>query len=200
MIAPMNNLLTEEAAETLLAPHLPAIGNCLREAVGRFKADRALTGPVSTRTRASNVHDYATEAAERIFDGVPGIELARDHGFLVIVVEDTAVIRFKKLTDRLATHGIATRQARLWDAQEPIPGLPQRTHLVAGYVLDDLGEIQRLALVCSRYGRVLWSIDLSGGHSEGTGTIMFPSLNDGPEPEGATVHSALKPEEADEQT
>lgn len=190
----MHQILLADAARALLSSHLPSIAGCLREAVDRFNEDRALTGPVSTRTRASNVHDYASEAAERVFDGVTGVRLLRDHGFLVIVIDDTVVIRFKKLSDRLATCGIRTHQARLWAAQEAIPGMPARTHLVAGYVLDDLGEIARLVLVCSQDGRVLWTIDLQGEYGEDAGLIPFPGIDDGPDAGRATVHSALEAE------
>ena len=189
----MNDLLSEDAAWALLAPHLRLIGDCLREGVDRFNAEREHAGPVSTRSRASLVHDYAAEAAERAFDGTDGVELVRDHGFLVIVVDQRVLIRFKKLTNRLETRGIRTHQAQLWDAQEPLPGMPPVTHLVAGYVLGDLGDLDRLVLVCARYGRRLWTIDLDDDAGGLADVVPLPGPEEH-EPGHAVVRSARREE------
>ena len=157
----MSSLLTKEAAQSLLNPHLEVLAASMRDAIDRYHLERGREGPVSARTRACLINDFASESAERDLDGRPGVELIRtEDETLIMIFDGRAIVRIKKLNSDLQISYIPTGQARLWAAQEPLDGFPEATNLVAGYTLDDLGQLDRLLLVCSKNGRRLWVLDL----------------------------------------
>lgn len=184
----MSPLLTKEAAQSLLNPHLAVLAASMRDAVERYHRERSTAGPVTARTRACLINDFASENAERDLEGRPGVELIRtDDETLIMVFEDRAIVRIKKLNSDLQISYIPTGQAKLWAAQEPLEGFPEATNLVAGYTLDDLGQLDRVLLVCSKNGRRLWVLDLDEAAESGT-LLDFPRDGE-PQPGRATVRS-----------
>ena len=103
-------------------------------------------------------------------------------------------MRFKKLTRKLRIHAITTGAAAAWNRQEPIPDFPASTNLVAGYVLDEVGELESLKLVCSLDGRPQWHIDLDD--IDGVATpVLHLTPDDDPTPSRAIVRSELQDDE-----
>ena len=177
----MSPLLTQDAAALLLAPHLADLASSMRDAVERYNHERATLGPLRARTRACTINDYASENAERVLDGRTGVRLIRTRDeSLYIVFQDRAIVRIKKLNGDLTINCIPTRQARSWAAQQPLEGFPDATNLIAGYMLDEFGDIDRVLLVCSKYGRRMWVHDLDDDASVGTLLDFVPRDKLGP--------------------
>lgn len=186
----MDHLLTADAAREYLGPHLPGIRACLEEADQQYRKDQKGKSPLSPRARACCVHDYVSRRAEIRFGDTPDVTLIYrdDDSLRAIAFGDRAVVRFKKLTRKLRIHAITTGVSAAWNRQEPLEDFPVSTNLVAGYVLDEVGELESLRLVCSLYGRPLWNIDLDD--VDGVAVPVLDLLpHDAPEPERAMVRS-----------
>jgi hypothetical protein len=99
-------------------------------------------------------------------------------------VEERALLRFAKFGPGLITSKNSTRQQRDFDGQEPLPGMPEATHLVAGYVLDPLEtKIERMAVTCPYENDNLWSFDIDlGDEAGGTVAELEPTPDEGPRP------------------
>lgn len=123
-----------------------------------------------------------------MLDGRPGVTLIRkDDETLIMIFEDRAVVRLKKLNSDLKISYIPTEQAKSWAAQEPIDGFPEATNLVAGYTLDEFGDLERLLLVCSKHNRRMWVLDLDD--TAGEATLLDLMSDDQPQPGRAIVRS-----------
>ena len=172
----MHSLLTKDQAVDLLDRRLPILADCIRRAIERYEAERERDGPVRARTRACLISDYADQNAQALLDGedIEFIETSDDT--LHIAFADRVILRFKKLDEKLHISYIPTGRATRWAAQEPLEGFPSATNLVAGYTLDELGQLDRIVLVCHKDGRRMWAHDLL----EPTATAsLMPAPSDG---------------------
>jgi hypothetical protein len=191
----MISLLSRDQAELLLAPYLPLFRTCLQSGLQRWRdlsdVPEARRLALRPRSRASMIHDYATEQAQQTFAGMkPNVELLEVRGFTVVKVEDRILLRFRKFSRGWRTNLNPTTQQKLWDAQEPLPGLGAMTHLSAGYRLDDTGELDGMGVVCSREGQPIWVLPLDD--QGGTSTLgELASLPEPPPASGPRVRSTL---------
>lgn len=179
----MRTLLSaDEAIDYIGLEVLSELRRCMGDAVERYRRERAEHGPVSAKTRACTINDYTGQNAG-VLDGRSNVILIRrDDGSLrALVVGDRAIIRFKKLTSSLGICATNTGEARAWARQQPLEGFPAATNLIAGYTLDDLGQLQGLYIVCSLNGRRLWAIELDdvAGLAAPTFDIIDPQFNGG---------------------
>lgn len=179
--------MTRSVAEDLLRPHLDAIRSAINDGWADWlhvQSSKRTPARIRSGTRANLVYDFVTERLEGYFDS-QGIVTTRKHQYLqVIFPGEKLVLRFKKFRDRqLRTSGIPTMHRLAVQAQqEPFEGM-EVTYVVAGYLPDATGlELERLALVCSYYNEVLWSIDLE---SETSAVIPVHTS----EPEAPVVRS-----------
>jgi hypothetical protein len=198
----MSPLLPPDEARRVLADHLPDLRSCLADAVKRYHDERADAGPVSVRSRACLIHDFAAENAQARIDGRDGVVFVyREDGTLrCMVFNNEAIVRFKKLDRNRQISAIATGISRAWDSQEPIEGFPLATNLVAGYTLDEFGHLEQLLLVCSLHKRVLWAIDLDDVAGTATPVLDFGPQDDAPPSGRPTVKSNLDEGERDTET
>lgn len=161
----MTELLTQVEAERLLQKHSPVITKVIGNAWKRWRAlikpDPEAGSILSNRTRASAVYDYIRHEALAAFTGVEGVVVSEDRSFLLLTFDDRVILRFKKFRDksmRIAT--TSTKQAREY-ANQVLPGMESLTHLVAGYLPDEVGiELAKAAITCQVDGEVKWFIDL----------------------------------------
>lgn len=111
-----------------------------------------LTAPLdlasmSTRTKASLVHDLLTEAVEAEFSDDDVTRFVQVRGLKQLITR-SARIRFKKLNRRLLVSSNRTRQSQSW-VQLPMHGLSPLLSLTFGYRPDPLWsriEVAGLAL------------------------------------------------------
>jgi len=197
----MSPLLAPDAARRVLEDYLPDLRGCLADAVKRYHDERADAGPVGVRSRACLIHDFAAENAQARIDGRDGVVFVyREDGTLrCLVFNDEAIVRFKKLDRKLQISAIATGISRAWDAQEPIEGFPLATNLVAGYTLDEFGQLEQLLLLCSLHTRVLWTIDLDDVAGTATPVLDFGQQDEAAPSGRPTVKSDLDEDEGAEE-
>lgn len=154
---------SREAAKRVLTPYLEAIGDCLYVGFHRWKqggqAAPELFAPLSARTRSCFVYDHICYEVIRRFTGVDKVRWTVDKGFLVLIIEDALVVRFKKLDRRGRVRYIPTHQSTMYFLQEELPGFPLGVlRLNAGYQLNELQTDIANMLITYQVGRdVEWS-------------------------------------------
>lgn len=92
----------------------------------------------SPRAAATCTYDHMVANADRLWTDRPGI-IAKDvRGLKVWLIGTVAVLRFKKMDEDGRTRNYPTKQAKNFDRQLPLPGLPApAVRLTAGYWLDE---------------------------------------------------------------
>mgnify|MGYP000208557684 CR=1 FL=1 len=162
----LDELLSRQDAEAILAPHLAALRGFLEQGWADWH-ESVLAAPklaISRATsRANVVYDRITFHAESYFDA-QGIPTVRKRQVLTVSLDDGRVIlRFKKFRSRgLGTSGIPTQQRLEFELQQVVLDGTAATYIVAGYLPDELGiGLDVLAIACTYDGRVIWQIDLT---------------------------------------
>ena len=191
----IEDLLSREDTERVLAPHLPALRGFIEEGWSEWHEGIAAypNFAVGTpRTRASFVYDLITPKLEDYFAGVPGVTTTRRRQFLeVMFTDDRIALRVKKFKGKnLKTSGIPTEQRLEIQAQQVTFDGMSVTHLVAGYLPDKFGDqLEVLAVACSYGERLLWRLDL--GCDPVPGSVPVQEV----EPSGPPVRSSKIAEE-----
>src|SRR5260370_20957516 len=130
-----------------MAETLEAMGDVLldefdaltREAHATYRAyDPAALIEHDMRAQATCTYAHMVEAADRRFwewDGVRSLEI---RGLKLWLFEHASVVvRFKKMDEDGRSRNYPTRQAKAFDAQLELPGLPPKpVRLTVGYLLD----------------------------------------------------------------
>lgn len=194
-----SDLLTRSAAREVLAPYYSRLADCLLSGWAAWEAVQAtdVGRRLGKTARARIVWDHATARAAALFEGDPNVTLGQRHGLLILDF-GSVMVRFKKLDAQYRTRGIPTGQQQMFDAQdhirpEQLTLWPTGPMVVAGYLLDELETaIERLVLVLSRRGIVIWTIDIP---TEGITPVRVPPLTP---PQPATVRSVRQREETRE--
>lgn len=188
----MNELLTQDRAADLLAAHLSSLHGCVDRAWKRWlKNPDAATA--SKRTRATTVYDYITQEVQQTFGDVEGVTLTWKHGSLRMTVDNAAVVKFKKFRGRkLRTSGIPTDARNRFLRQAGVLDGMIVTHLVVGYLLDELELAPETIAVTCPFGKGnLWALPLGPEFDAGEGTAPTPIAPASPD-EGGTVIRSTK--------
>jgi hypothetical protein len=92
----------------------------------------------SSRAAATCTYDHMVANADRIWADRTGIVAKEIRGLKVWLIGTVAVLRFKKMDEDGRTRNYPTKQAKTFDRQLPLPGLPApAVRLTAGYWLDE---------------------------------------------------------------
>lgn len=93
------------------------------------------------RAQAACTYAHMVSAADRRFLGRDGVRSLEIRGLKLWVFEHAGVvIRFKKMDEDGRARNYPTKQAKAFDGQLGLPGLPPRpVRLTAGYLLDRTG-------------------------------------------------------------
>jgi len=184
----LDELLSREDAEALLAPHLDPLRGFVNEGwsdwLDAVKASPFLA-TARTTSRANIVYDRISQRAEEYFDGL-GIPTSRKRKFLTVSLDDGRLImRFKKFESKsLRTSGIPTQQRMEFELQQVVLDGTASTHVVVGYLPDELGlDLDVVAIACSYNRNVIWQIDLN---NDGLGAVVPVRTNS---PQGPSVRS-----------
>lgn len=98
------------------------------------------------RAQAACTYCHMVADAERRFDGRKDVRLIETvRGLKLWLVEPAnVVVRLKKMDEDGRSRNYPTKQAKDFDAQLPLPGLPSPpVRLTVGYLLDPLGSLVR---------------------------------------------------------
>jgi hypothetical protein len=158
--------LDRTACYGILKPHLADLDDCFQAAMRRWQTWLGqLEGSptdVSPRTRANTLYDFIVAEVTKRFLGKNHVRVRKERGFLVVRIHDRVAMRFKKFRGKnLKTSGGNTQQALAFAGQTlelSESSIQPMTHLVAGYLLDDLEiGISKVAVTCSLFGEHMWA-------------------------------------------
>ena len=111
------------------------------------------------RAQASCTYSHMVAAADRRFIDRTDVRALDIRGLKVWLFETAnAVVRFKKMDEDGRSRNYPTKQARDYDAQLELPGLPPKpVRLTAGYLLDETGtEFVRCQIARPDGSDALW--------------------------------------------
>ena len=92
----------------------------------------------SSRAAATCTYDHMVAIADSVWGDRSGIIQKEVRGLKVWIIGAVAVLRFKKMGEDGRTRNYPTKQAKDFDRQLPLPGLPEPAiRLTAGYWLDE---------------------------------------------------------------
>jgi hypothetical protein len=118
-----------------LLDDLDAIPRSAWETYRRYPAEIRVEH--SSRAAATCTYDHMDAEAARRLLGRAGIVQKDISGQKLWIVEDKAVVRFKKMDEDGRSRNYPTKQARTFDRGLPLPGLPTpAVRLTVGYLLD----------------------------------------------------------------
>lgn len=131
-----------------------------REAHGKYRGyDPSVLIEHDPRAQAACTYAHMVAAADRRFLNCDGVISKEIRGLKVWIFQDAdAVLRFKKMDEDGKSRNYPTKQAKNFDAQLELRGLPAKAvHLTAGYLLDETGaEIVRSQVARPDGRQVAW--------------------------------------------
>ncbi len=168
----------KHAALELLADELPLVHSCIKLGWDDFMSEYspAQRLKMSSRSRASVVHDLIVLRARETFETHIGAQCLDKEKMFVVAFHAGAAIRFKKLDERFLASGIGTSQALDFMAQEALPGIPEYVYLQAGYRLNGLEtDLEGIYLTCPR-GRSAnyWWHELGADAQDASDGLVLP--------------------------
>lgn len=89
------------------------------------------------RTQANCIYVHMVAEAERTFEKYPNVRKMDLGGLLIWLFEDHTAVRFKKMDDSGKSRNYQTKQAKAFDSNLQLAGLPPApTRIAVGYLLD----------------------------------------------------------------
>jgi hypothetical protein len=151
-----------------MAETLEAIGDDLldefdaisREAHATYRSyDPAILIEHDVRAQANCTYSHMVSSADRRFVSRPEVRTLDIRGLKLWLFEEAnVVVRFKKMDEDGKSRNYPTKQAKAFDAQLELPGLPPKpVRLTAGYLLDVTGtELVRSQIARPQGREALW--------------------------------------------
>lgn len=153
------SLIAVEEAKQKMEPRFAGIRSSILDGWSEWLAMPAKQrAELTSRSRASNVHDFIVAAACR---HLTDAQVMDKSDLKLFVFDESICLRFKKFNDELCTSNQPTKQVELFRRQRPLDGVPAKHNLEAGYVLDSAElSIRGIHLVCPNGNKPYWAIDL----------------------------------------
>ncbi len=143
-----------------LYPHLPVFDEVLRNAheiyKSRYPIDVVVDHDASTQAHCTYRH-ILTEAKKRFNDSlnIKHFEINGQNSWLF--KRENIIIRFKKMDRDGVSANYPTKQAKVWEHSDSLPGIPeQATYLTIGYLLDLTGSEYIRSQLSLSYGKSRW--------------------------------------------
>ena len=159
--------LEMSANMAVLDPYLPMLASSVRRGFAVYQdpshySDLAKAAHDNSAA-AKNVHRHILNDIEIEIAEIRGLALINVRGLMVLNVHDRALLRFKKMDEEGHSSSYPTDQARNFDRQLPLPGLPQAaTRLTFGYEPDlAFSTIVRILVACPLGARTHWCAQVS---------------------------------------
>ncbi len=148
----------------ILGPYLERVTRCFERAWGDLEREKPeIRAHMSARTRACFLNDRILLYAREEFENDRGVAFLRGKGGLFLLgIAGAFLLRFKKLKANLRSSNIYTNQSKLFTDQRVIEGLPDVTHVNAGYILNRMQTaIAMMYVTCPVGTAIKWEIDLA---------------------------------------
>lgn len=148
----------------ILGPYLERVARCIEKAWGYFESlSPEIRAHMSAKTRACFLNDWILRFAREEFEKDRSVAFLRGRGGLFLLgIAGAFLLRFKKLKANLRSSNISTNQSMLFASQGSLPGLPEATHVNAGYVLNQMQtSIAMMYVTCPVGKAIKWEIDLA---------------------------------------
>ncbi|OLR89536.1 hypothetical protein [Actinokineospora bangkokensis] len=177
-----SSLMTREQAELALADHVGVLNKCFELAWKRWcEWLHDLPGSpadVTANARAQTLHGFIVAEVRRSMSGREGVQVFHKNGLWLVRIQDRLVIRFKKFRNgAYKTSSNVNQQSIAFDSQQlslEAGLLTQMTHLVMGYLLDEVEtSMKTVAVTCVVDGKHYWApIELSTTTGDQGATIL----------------------------
>lgn len=176
-------LISPDKGLEVLRPYIETI----QDIVHGGKDDWFLQGKNSPRTqialgptaRADCINDWQVERARRAFKDSQNVSEVVHQGFVSWVVDLRLAVRFKKFRDgSFRLGGWETEQAKAFDGQEPLEGMPPKaTYVVVGYRWNQMeDDFRQVAIVCKTREQVHWYLDITTPGADNVKIVDFRKL------------------------
>jgi hypothetical protein len=182
-------LISYDAAQTQLAELFDPLWEIVDDAWDDWQTETSPKAKaiLTTRSRASNMHDYMVWRARRFCETRDDIEVRVKRLMCVLVIHTgTAAfaIRFKKLDEDGLSRNQPTKQVQTFRRQDSLDGIPEAHHLEVGYILSrDQSKINAIEMVCpSGEKSNAWRCEITplAGEQDGSVVVFTPPNPNGP--------------------
>jgi hypothetical protein len=112
------------------------------------------------RTRAGIIRDIMIDYVKQLFHGVDNISISNSNGLFLLIINESIVIKFKKLKSDYTPSNVPTTQTNLFLQGELFPEYEKMTYLHVGYVVNDSWEYIAMCISCTDGRVVHWIINL----------------------------------------
>lgn len=131
---------TQQDAMSQLDPYFDEFDAICRGGLARYREVQAdIRIEHDKRASATCIYSHMVALADRLLTDKPGVIFKTVRGLKVWIVGEKATIRFKKMDEDGRTRSYPTKQARDFDRQLPLPGIPYPPlNLVVGYLPNAL--------------------------------------------------------------
>lgn len=171
--------MVPEPIKDLLGPHERRIREAYEESWeewnGLCDQHPGLRLAISRSARARAIYDFVTFRIKEKFRGVRGVRVTEVHGFLILIINNLLLVRFRKFGEGTSVSMNDTHQARLWESTSgDLPGMPPHAlTLYAGYTVDEVAsDFEDLLIARREEGKLEWAYSIL---AEGEGQVAFRS-------------------------
>ena len=145
--------------------HKERIGQMISESFDEFASAHASDRhKVSRRSRANLMRDYIVFRIAHWVAGEPSLRLLTPRGRVMVQLNDSILLQFKKMDSKHRVSNANTPQAMLIENQLPLPLIdmpPDPSYIHAGYVLDATETAIANIFVTYQVGKdVQWAIPI----------------------------------------
>jgi hypothetical protein len=182
-------LISYEDAQVELSEYFDSLWGIVNEAWNDYQKETSAKSKIvfTSRSRASNVHDYMVWNARKYCETRENVEVRCRQSMCVLIIErqvGTFAIRFKKLDEVGLSKNQLTGQVALFREQSDLPGISPAHHLEVGYILNkDESEIIAIEMVCpSGVKRNSWRCEITPLAGDNLGEVVpfEPNQPNGP--------------------
>lgn len=138
---------TQDQAMSELDAHFDAIDAIARGGLARYREyPPQFLIDHDARTSANCIYSHMVTLADELLTDQPGVVFKNIKGLKVWILGERATIRFKKMDKDGRYQNYQTKQAKEFDRQMSLPGIPHPPlNLVVGYLPDPTGtEVERV--------------------------------------------------------
>ena len=138
---------TQQQAMEALDPYFDQLDEICRGGLARYQEYPAdIRIEHDGRASASCIYTHMVKLADDLLTDAPGVTFRNVRGLKVWIIGEKATIRFKKMDEDGRSRNYPTKQAKQFDKQMPLPGMPYPPlNLVVGYLPNAIGtEVERV--------------------------------------------------------